>query len=97
MFDHDGLSKVVLEQGPDATVVHNRNSGALIQTAQIMGSIAIKAEIQPFMGKIASPEIAPPLVGCIKAQSRAEDPAFEIIGIVAVGLYYPGRKAGWGK
>jgi hypothetical protein len=97
MLDHDGLPKVVVKQRPDATIVHDRNAGSTTQTAQIIGRIAVKAEIKAFMRKIAPTVIAPPFVRCFKEHAWREDPTFEIIGIDTVGLNEPGRKAGFGK
>jgi hypothetical protein len=76
--------------------VHHRYSGALTQAAQMISSIALKAEINAFMRKIAPTMVAPPLVRRIEEHARGENPAFEIIGIETVGLDEHGRKAGFG-
>ncbi len=86
MLNNDGLAEIVLENGPDHAVAHDRNAAGFTESTNPLGTVPVKAKIKAFMGKIPPAVITPPLVRGVEQHPLAKYPFLECAAIQIVGL-----------
>jgi hypothetical protein len=84
MFDDHGFSEIVSEDGPNHTVVHNRDPAFFIKAKRAPIVIPVEAQIDTLMGKIAPAMISPPFFRRTKQHARTKKPAVKTVSVQTV-------------